>query len=157
MNNRRTRMLLSVLLSGLVLTPPTILVAQDQPTFAPALMIITGEDGTESEYRVADFGAYVSLSGGYDGVPESVDVSLSLTAVSPIDAPLLEWSKHTVGSDGGLRALTIVSSAVEGEVRYEVTGADATSITFNHSNYSGQSVSLSVSAKALVVNGVKMN
>jgi hypothetical protein len=149
---------LAVLAFGLLMAASAV--AQEALTFEPATLIITAGDGTESEYRVADMGAFLSTSAAYEDMPATSEFSLSLTGVTPIDAELLEWSKQMLDEDGGVRSLTIISQAsTEGaqEVRYEVTEADVTSISFAHTNYAEPNVSLSLVANKLTVDGIAMN
>lgn len=145
---------------SLLVTAP-IAVAQDTPTFAPARLILTSADGEELEYSVGDSSFYVSSIEGYEDVPDSVDFSLSLSSITPIDADLLEWSSQTAGkSKNDTRAITIIGTdGTESgeEVSYEITDAKVTSVSMSQSTYGAPSVSLSLMAGKLTVNGVAMN
>jgi hypothetical protein len=137
-------------------------VLAQEATFEPATLLLEGADGEQLEYSVGDASFYVSTSAGYDDVPASVDFSLSLSSVTPIDAALLEWSSQAEGrSKTRVRSITIVGTpgGEEGgeELRYEVSDAEVTSVSITQSTYASPSVSLSLSAGDLVINGVAMN
>ena len=133
-----------------------------EATFEPATLLLEGTDGEQLEYSAGDASFYVSTSAGYDDVPASVDFSLSLSSVTPIDAALLEWSSQTEGrSKTRVRSITIVGTSQDEEggeeLRYEVSDAEVTSVSITQSTYASPSVSLSLSAGDLVINGVAMN
>lgn len=145
---------------SLLATAP-IAVAQDTATFAPAKLIVSSADGEELEYTVGDASFYVSTIEGYDDVPSSVDFSLSLSAITPINADLLEWTSQTEGKDKNeTRTITIIGtdgSEAGEEVTYEITDAKVTSVSFSQSTYGAPSVALSLTAGSLTINGVLMN
>lgn len=146
------------LVSCFVLTPA---MAQDtEAAVEPARLILTTAGGEELEYTVGDASFYVSTIAGYDDVPDSVDLSLSLSSISPLNEELLQWSSQTQGkSKTAMRSVTIIGSSGEegAEVVYEITGAEVTSASFSQSSYGTPGVSLSLLAESLTVNGVRMN
>ena len=148
----------AVLALGLMAAPSAW---SQEATFEPATLLLEGADGEQLEYSVGDASFYVSSTAGYDDVPASVDFSLSLSTVTPIDADLLEWSSQAEGkSKDRVRSITIVGVSegeAGGEVRYEVSDAQVTSVSITQSTYGAPSVSLSLMAGNLVINGVAMN
>lgn len=135
---------------------------EDVPAFEPATIVVTAEDGTESQYTASDVGIYVSTSEGYEGMPATTSFSVSLTAVSPIDAQLLEWSAQAAKKGPERRALAVRgkvrdASGQQREITYDITEAYVTSFSASHSNYAEPSVTLSLAASKLVIDGVAMN
>ena len=81
----------------LALTVPLAASAQDEVvTLEPSKLVITLLDGTEAgQYTVNDVGVYLSSVAGVEGEPATSDLSLSLSAITPIDANLLEWAAQS--------------------------------------------------------------
>lgn len=161
MFNRFTSSLSAFVLVLGSLSAAPMAIAQDA-TFAPATLLLTSASGEEFEYSVGDASFYVSATEGYDDVPASVDFSLSLSTITPIDANLLEWSSQTIGKKkDATRSITIVGEADAAtgseEIRYEVTDAKVTSVSITQSTYGAPSVSLSLMAGELTINGVAIN
>jgi hypothetical protein len=159
MTNRYLPLAAAFAFGALIVMPPAL--AQDDQAFEPARLILTDAAGDELEYSVGDASFYVSTIDGYDGAEDTVDFSLSLSSISPIDAELLEWSTQTAGkSKSDARTITVigVNAGEDGEeIRYEVTDARVTSVSLTQSTYGAPSVSLSLVAGTLTVNGVQMN
>lgn len=136
--------------------------AQDTvPSFDPATITVTAADGTAGDYQINDLGVYLSSTPAYDDVPAATDFSLSFVVLSPIDAKLLEWAAQAGVEAEANRDLVIVASVPDAagamrELTYEIGGAHITSISTSHSTYAAPSVSLSVSADTLVIDGVTM-
>jgi hypothetical protein len=153
----------ALLAIGLALVAPVAALAQDATvTYDPATITISGGKGKSAEYSVNDVSVYASTSPAYDDVPASTSMSLSLTGITPIDQALLEWSSQAEGMAGETRDLVIVSKTTaedgtETESRYEVTGAHVTSVSASFSTYAPNSISLSVEADKLTIDGVAMN
>lgn len=153
----------SVLAIGLlVLAPVTARAQDDTVTFDPATITVTTADGTQSQYMVNDVSVYASTSPAYDDVPASVSMSLSLTGITPVDPALLEWITQAEGASGTLRdiAITAKSTAADGsaqDIAYMLTEAHVTSISSSFSTYAAHSISLSVEASKLTIDGVAMN
>jgi hypothetical protein len=143
---------------ALAVATPVAALAQDAtPTFDPSTLTVTAADGSAVDYKVNDLGVYLSHNAGYDDVPPSTDFSLSFVVLSPIDAKLLEWA----ADDKATRDITIVASVpgADGaatELKYEITGARITSVSTSHTTYTPPSISLSVVADTLVVDGVTL-
>lgn len=143
------------------MTPVAVLAQDATPTFDPSTLTVTAADGSTNDYKVNDLGIYLSTNAGYDDVPASTDFSLSFVVISPIDAKLLEWAAQTGGAEAANRDIEIVASVPDAdgtlrELRYEIKGAHITSISTSHSTYAAASVSLSVIADTLVIDGVTM-
>jgi hypothetical protein len=132
-----------------------------QETFEPATLVVTSADGEEFEYTVGDASFYVSTSPGYEDVAPTVDFSLSLSSITPIDENLLEWSsQHTGKGKNAVRSITVVGSdgtEAGGQITYEISDAEVTSVSMSQSTYSAPSVSLSLMAGDLLINGIQMN
>jgi hypothetical protein len=147
---------------GLLLMAPGAAMAQDDVvSLEPSTLILTMVDGTEAgQYTVNDVGVYLSSVAGLEGEPTTSDLSLSLSAIAPIDANLLQWAAQTGAEGENLRNLTITTTAgTDGtaEMRYEITGASITSFSASHSTYSPVSVSLQIVAEQVTLDGVALN
>jgi hypothetical protein len=146
----------------LLLATAAVSAQEDTPAFAPAAIVITAEDGSESQYTASDVSIYVTTSEAYEGMPASTSFSVSLTAVSPIDAGLLQWSAQTAKKGSERRALAVKgtvrdASGEQREIRYDITEAYVTSFSASHSSYAEPSVTLSLAASKLTIDGIVMN
>ena len=144
----------------LALTVPLAASAQDEVvTLEPSKLVITLLDGTEAgQYTVNDVGVYLSSVAGVEGEPATSDLSLSLSAITPIDANLLEWAAQSGVEGENLRNLSILATGTgEDQMRYEITGASITSFSASHSTYAPVSVSLQVVAGQVTLDGVALN
>ena len=150
----------------LAVSVPAAAQAQDEMgTYPASTIIVSNADGTQSEFMVSDLSVYLSTSPAYDDVPATTDFSFSMTVLSPLDATLLQWAAQTGDAEAGSRDVEIVASVPglkgpkgdDRELRYEITGAHVTSFSVSHSTYAPGTVSLSLSAGKLVMDGVAMN
>ncbi|KKC34274.1 hypothetical protein [Devosia psychrophila] len=163
MNSYRLSFRATVFALGVLAIAPTSVLAQDVvATYEPAKVTVAATDGTESTYSVNDLSIYLSSTEANDDVPASTDFSLSMTVLSPIDAKLLEWAAQGDDAANADRDLVIVAAMQDAagaatEIRYEMTGAHITSISTSHSTYALGTVSVSISADTVSINGVAMN
>lgn len=153
----------ALLAAGLLLAAPMAALAQDTTvTYDPATITLTSPKGTESQYTVGDVSVYASTSPAYDDVPATVSMSLSLSGISPVDKGLLEWITQNEEASGTLRdiAITAKGTAADGseqDIEYKLTDAKVTSVSSSFSTYAPHSISLSVEAGTLTIDGVAMN
>lgn len=148
----------------LVLAAPVAVAAQDAEaqTLAPSKLVLTAADGTETNYQVTDVSVYLSSSPAYDDVPASTSLSLSLTTITPVDASLLKWASQTNPDSNELRNVKVTTSVTnpdgkQSDLVYELTDAHVSSLSATNSILVVPSVSLTLEATKLLVNGVTMN
>lgn len=150
------------LATALLLVTGAATAQEDTSAFEPANIVVTDADGTESRYTASDVSVYVSTSEAYEGMPASTTFSLSLTAVSPIDAALLQWSAQTGKKGPEKRDMAVTSlvrdaSGEQREILYEITDVYVTSFSASHSSYAEPSITLSLNAGKLTIDGIPMN
>ena len=146
---------------ALGLSAPAVALAQDTTTgFPPAKLILTDADGTESQYEASEVSFYVSTTEGYDGTPATTDLSMSIGAITPVDAALLEWASQASPDEKQIRTMSIVAQTGEGKrsatMRYDVTGAYVSSMSMSISSYSAPGLSLSMSADTIALDGIAL-
>ncbi|MDB5529231.1 MAG: hypothetical protein JWR51_2334 [Devosia sp.] len=148
----------------LVLAAPVAAVAQDTAAeaIAPSTLVLTTADGAETQYQVNDVAVYLSSNPAYDDVPASTSLSVSLTTITPVDAELLQWAAQTGGDTKELRNVKVTTSVTNpdgkpSELVYEVTDAHVGSVSATNSVTAVPSVSVTLEASALLINGVAMN
>lgn len=153
----RTAVIVAIGLGFLV---PAAAQAQDTSGFPPAKLVLTDADGTESQYEASEVSFYVSTTEGYEGTPATTDLSMSIGAITPIDAALLEWAAQSSPDEKEIRTLSIVAQTGEGKragtMRYDVTGAYVSSMSVSISSYSAPGLSLSLSAETLALDGIAL-
>jgi hypothetical protein len=147
---------------GLALMAPVAVMAQDAPAFAPSTLTLTAADGTATEYKVNDVSVYVSTNAAYDDVPASTSLSLSVTTITPVDAELLKWAAQTTEETKDVRAVKITSSLTTpdgkpSDLVYEVTDGHVSSFSATNSTTAEPSLSLTIDATKVLINGVQMN
>lgn len=144
---------------GLALLAPAAAYAQDAG-FPPAKLILTDEDGTESQYEASDISFYVSTTEGYEGTPATTDLSMSIGAIKPVDAALLEWASQASPDEKEIRTMSIVTQTGEGKraatMRYDVTGAYVSSMSVSISSYAAPGLSLSLAADTISLDGIAL-
>jgi hypothetical protein len=148
----------------LVLTVPAAAVAQEAaaPALAPSTLVLTAADGAETQYQVTDVAIYLSSSPAYDDVPASTSLSVSLTTITPVDAALLQWAAQTTSDTKELRNVKVTTSVTnpdgkQSDLVYDITDAHVGSVSATNSLLAAPSVSVTVEASALQINGVTMN
>ncbi|WP_354037857.1 hypothetical protein [Devosia sp. UYZn731] len=147
---------------GLVLMAPVAVAAQEAETLAPSTVVITTADGTATNYQVTDVSVYLSLNPAYDDVPASTSLSLSLTTITPVDASLLQWAAQTKPDSKELRSVKVTTTVTnpdgkQSDLVYELTDAHVGSVSATNSILAAPSVSLTLEATKLQINGVTMN
>lgn len=147
-----------LLVAVLALTSSAAALAQDLP---PGSLTLVAANGTKLDYTVGDASIYLSTSEGYDGSPATTTMSLSLSAIVPMNADVLKWAAQTGGKskDYDIILSTTLTDAEgeEREVTYEVSGAEVTSLSTSISTYAAPSISVSLTGGKLVMDGVPMN
>lgn len=148
----------------LVAAAPAAVAAQDAgaETIAPSTLVLTTADGAETQYQVNDVAIYLSSNAAYDDVPASTSLSVSLTTITPVDAALLQWAAQTSTDTQELRNAKVTTSVTnpdgkQSELVYEVTDAHVGSVSATNSVTAVPSVSVTLEANALIINGVTMN
>jgi molybdopterin/thiamine biosynthesis adenylyltransferase len=148
----------------LVLAAPAAAVAQDAAAeaIAPSTLVLTTADGAETQYQVNDVSVYLSSNPAYDDVPASTSLSVSLTTITPVDAALLQWAAQTTTDTRELRNVKVTTSVTnpdgkQSDLVYDVTDAHVGSLSATNSVTAVPSISLTLDASALSINGVPMN
>jgi hypothetical protein len=147
-----------------LLAAPVAVAAQDAGAelLAPSTLVLTTADGAETQYQVTDVALYLSSNPAYDDVPASTSLSVTLTTITPVDAALLQWAAQTTGDTKELRNVKVTTSVTnpdgkKSDLVYDVTDAHVTTLSATNSLTAVPSISLTLEAAALLINGAAMN
>lgn len=156
------RTLGSLALSAAIFSAPvTTALAQDDTTTL-ANVTLTGGGSEPAQFTATDVSLSVSEMSGYDGTPPSIDLSISLSGLAPVNATLLEWITMKAAKGKTPRNLTIEATSTDPDgttrdITYEVGEARVTAFSSSHSGYSTASyLSVQIAAKTLSIDGVVM-
>ncbi|WEK05691.1 MAG: hypothetical protein P0Y65_05400 [Candidatus Devosia phytovorans] len=157
--------MLGLAATALMLLAANVSMAQDEVAAdgasPPAKLTLVAANGDRLDYRVSDASLYLSSNPGYEGVAPTTDLSLSLSAITPLNAELLEWAAQTGAKTKDDYDIVLTGTLDEDgtprEVQYEISGALVNSFSTSLSVYATPSVSLSLTGGKLVMDGIAMN